>query len=152
MTLRFPGLLGLASCLALGSMTAFAQDAAAPAPAVATAAETVPAAPQEKLKLSNKWRLEVSEGANNDGTMLFRITPEGGTPQDVVVNLKKGRGEDGCARDIRDTFKAQLDQKTYKVEVDDGEDVLVKKRKGPNFEVKLVESTVKGTRVNVEKE
>jgi hypothetical protein len=28
----------------------------------------------------------------------------------------------------------------------------LKKRKGPNFEIKLVESTVKGTRVNVEKE
>jgi hypothetical protein len=153
MTFRFPRLLGFASCLALGSMTAVAQDATAPAAsAEAPVAEVAPAAAPAKLNLSNKWRLEVSEGANNDGTMLFRFTPEGGTPQDVAVNLKKGRGEDGCARDIRDTFKAQLDKKIYKVEIDDGEDVLVKKRKGPNFEIKLVESTVKGTRVNVGKE
>jgi hypothetical protein len=142
--------LGLAACLVLGSMTASAQEATAPVPADAPTAAV--AAPEAKLNLSNKWRLEVSEGANNDGTMLFRVTPDKGTPQDVVVTLKKGRGEDGCARDIRDTFKAQLDKKTYHIEIDDGEDVLVKKRKGPNFEIKLVESTVKGTRVNVEKE
>jgi hypothetical protein len=142
--------LGLAACLVLGSMTASAQEATAPVPADAPTAAV--AAPEAKLNLSNKWRLEVSEGANNDGTMLFRVTPDKGTPQDVVVTLKKGRGEDGCARDIRDTFKAQLDKKTYHIEIDDGEDVLVKKRKGPNFEIKLVESTVKGTRVNVDKE
>lgn len=154
MTSRFHGLLGLAACLALGSVNVFAQDATAPTPATAPAAEAAPAAaaPAARLNLSNKWRLEVSEGANNDGTMLFRFTPDKGTPQDVLVTLKKGRGEDGCARDIRDTFKAQLDKKIYKVEVDDGEDVLVKKRKGPDFEIKLVESTVKGTRVNIEKE
>jgi hypothetical protein len=117
-----------------------------------TAAAPAAPAPEAKLSLSNKWRIEVSEGANNDGTLLFRFTPDQGTPQDVLVKLKKGRGEDGCARDIRDTFKANLDKKTYKVEVDDGEDVLVKKRKGPNFEIKLVESTVKGTRINLDKE
>ncbi|MDH4106628.1 MAG: hypothetical protein OEV39_11020 [Gammaproteobacteria bacterium] len=143
--------LGLAACLVLGSMTVSAREATTPAPAASPTAAAV-AEPQAKLNLSNKWRLEVSEGANNDGTMLFRITPDKGTPQDVVVTLKKGRGEDGCARDIRDTFKAKLDKKTYHIEIDDGEDVLVKKRKGPNFEIKLVESTVKGTRVNVEKE
>jgi hypothetical protein len=148
MTLRFSGLFGLATCLALSSMTVIAQEATAPA----TADTAAVAAPEAKLNLSNKWRLEVSEGANNDGTILFRITPDKGTPQDVLVKLKKGRGEDGCARDIRDAFKAQLDKKIYHIEIDDGEDVLVKKRKGPNFEIKLVESTVKGTRVNVDKE
>jgi len=38
------------------------------------------------------------------------------------------------------------------IERDDGEDVLVKKRKGPNFEVKFVESTLKGTRIKIHKE
>ncbi len=153
MNSRIHGLLGLAAFLALASGPAVAQDTTpattAEQPVAVAPADAAPAAP---LKLSNKWRLEVSEGANNDGTLLFRVTPDKGTPQDVLVTLKKGRGEDGCARDIRDTFKAQLDGKIYKVEVDDGEDVLVKKRKGPDFEVKLVESTVKGTRVHIEKE
>jgi hypothetical protein len=49
-------------------------------------------------------------------------------------------------------LKKGLDEKVYKVERDDGEDVLVKKRKGPNFELKLVESTVKSVRINVKKE
>ena len=124
----------------LGSSSALAQDTPAPAAA----------APE--LRYANKWRLEVSEGANNDGVMHFRVTPKDGTPVDINVALKDGRGEDGCARDIRDAFRAALDKDTYKIEIDDGEDVLVKKRKGPDFSVELVESTVKGTRVNLDRE
>jgi len=117
----------------------------------ALAQETAPAAAPE-LSYSNKWRLEVSEGANNDGIMHFRVTPKGGTAIDIPVTLKKGRGEDGCARDIRDTFKKSLDKDVYKIEVDDGEDVLVKVHKGPDIAIELVESTVKGTRVNLNRE
>jgi hypothetical protein len=104
------------------------------------------------LSLSNKWRIEVSEGANNDGTIVFRVTPKEGTPVDVTVQIKDGRSENGVASDVREALKKSLDPKVYKVEKDDGEDVLVKKRKGPDFEVKFVESTVKGTRIGVEKE
>jgi len=128
----------------------------APLPAAAqeTTAQPVAqdAAPAPELHYSNKWRLEVSEGANNDGVMSIRVTPKGGTPIDIPVALKDGRGEDGCARDIRDAFKKALDEKLYKVEVDDGEDVLVKKRKGEAFNIKLVESTVKGTRISFDRE
>jgi hypothetical protein len=106
----------------------------------------------EALKLSNKWRIEVSEGANSDGNIVFRVTPDQGTPTDVTVAIKNGRGENNVASDIKAALKQGLDKKVYKVEVDDGEDVLVKKRKGPNFELKLVESTVKSVRINVEKE
>jgi hypothetical protein len=127
-------------------------SAVACGPAVAQqAAVTAPAA-ASVVHYSNKWRLEVSEGANNDGDMHFRLTPKDGAPVEINVHLKKGRGEDGCARDIRDAFKAALDEKTYKVEIDDGEDVLVKKRTGPDFTIELVESTVKGTRVNLKRE
>jgi hypothetical protein len=115
------------------------------------AALGTPALAQD-LKLSNKWRIEVSEGANNDGTVLFRVTPKEGTPTDVSVAIKNGRSENEVARDIRDAFRATLDEKAFHAEVDDGEDVLVKKKGGPDFEVKLVESTVTGTRINVEKE
>jgi len=120
-------------------------------PAFAQASEAA-AAPAAELTYSNKWRLEVSEGANNDGVMHFRLTPKDGTAIDIPVALKKGRGENGCARDIRDTFKKALDEDTYKVETDDGEDVLVKKRKGPDFSIELVSSDVKGTRVNLDRE
>ncbi len=117
----------------------------------ALAQETAPAAAPE-LSYSNRWRLEVSEGANNAGVMNFRVTPKGGTAIDIPVALKKGRGEDGCARDIRDAFKKSLDKDSYKVEIDDGEDVLVKVRKGPDIAIELVSSDVKGTRVNLDRE
>ena len=141
--------------IALSTLMAFAGLAALSAAAqdAATAAATSAAAPAAaELHYSNKWRLQVSEGANNDGVMHFRVTPQGGAAIDVPVSLKDGRGEDGCARDIRDTFKKALDKDTFKIELDDGEDVLVKVRKGPNVAIELVESTVKGTRVNFDRE
>ena len=92
------------------------------------------------------------KGSNNTGTLLFRVTPDKGTGTDVPVNIKNGRSENGVASDIKDTFKKMLDPKVYHVEADDGEDVLVKKHKGPNFEVKFVESTLKGTRIYIDKE
>ena len=106
----------------------------------------------DDLKLSNKWRVEVSETARSDGTIVFRVTPKDGTPTDVTVAIKDGRGENNIAGDIRDAFRATLDKGTFHSETDDGEDVLLKKRKGPDFELKLVESTVKATRINVGKE
>ena len=56
------------------------------------------------LSLSNKWRIEVHEGANNTGTLLFRVTPDKGTATDVLVNIDKGRSENGVATDIKNTF------------------------------------------------
>ena len=132
----------------LAALPAAAQESPAPA-----AAPTAPAqAAAHAMHYSNAWRIQVSEGANNDGVMTFRLTPKDGAPVAVPVSLKRGRGEDGCARDIRDTFKKALDKKFYKVAVDDGEDVLVKKRKGPDFAIELVDSTVKGTRVSIDRE
>lgn len=122
-------------------------------PAIAAVATFVAAPAQaDDLKLSNKWRVEVSEGAKSDGTILFRVTPKDGQPVDVPVAIEDGTGENNVARHIRDAFRATLDKDTYHAETDDGEDVLLKKRKGPNFELKFVESNVKAVRIHVEKE
>ena len=122
-------------------------------PAVAVVATFIATpALAEDLKLSNKWRVEVSEGAKSDGTILFRVTAKDGQPVDVPVSIKDGTSENHVARTIRDAFVATLDKEEFHSKTDDGEDVLLKKRKGPNFELKLVESTVKATRINVEKE
>ncbi len=137
--------------IALAAVSAGAQEPAAAA-APATAAAPAAAAPAPGLSYSNKWRLEVHEGANNDGVIRFRVTPKGGAAIDIPVSLKDGRGEDGCAHDIRDAFKNALDKHSYGVEIDDGEDVLVKVHKGPHIAIELVESTVKGTRVNLDRE
>jgi len=106
----------------------------------------------DDLKLSNKWRVQVSEGAKSDGTILFRVTPKDGQPVDVPVAIKDGTSENSVAKNIRDAFRSTLDKEAFHSETDDGEDVLLKKRKGPDFELKLVESTVKATRISVEKE
>ncbi len=148
MNFRTLGTLALAAGLTLPPVATFAQDPAATTPA-ATEATAAPAAP---LKLSNKWRIKVHEGANNSGTLLFRVTPDKGAATDIVVNIEKGRSENGVATDIKNMLKQALDPNTYHVETDDGEDVLLKKRKGPNFEVKFVESTLKGTRIYLDKE
>ena len=135
-----PALLAVIAILA--GQSALAQEpTAAPAPA---------ASPD--LKYSNKWRIEVKEGANNDGVARFRVTPKDGTPVEVTVNIKDGRSENGVAADVKNAFKAALDKKAYKVEGDDFEDVLVKKKSGPDFALELLESTLKGTHFDLERE
>ena len=107
MNFRTLGMLALAAGLALSSVSAFAQEPAATTPAAteATEATATPATPAAPLKLSNKWRIKVREGANNTGTLLFRVTPDKGTATDIVVNIEKGRSENGVATDIKNTFK-----------------------------------------------
>jgi hypothetical protein len=105
------------------------------------------------VKPSNKWRIEISEGANTDGTIRFALTPVGGEMTQVQVNVKEGRSENDVAKDVRDAFKAALSSEKYDIEIDDGEDVLVKnKGQAPKFTVAFVASDVKGTRVEVERE
>ena len=102
---------------------------------------------------SNKWRIQCSEGARSAGEILFRFTPKGATPFEVKVEIPKGTGENAVARRIRDTFKQTLDAKRFHVEVDDGEDVLVKKKGGaPDFDLEVVSNTVKAVRINLDRE
>jgi len=136
----------LVSSLLLASIAIFAaQSVPAQEPTEAPAASP-------DLKYSNKWRIEVKEGANNDGVARFRVTPKGEAAVEVTVNIKDGRSENGVARDVKDAFKAALDTKRFHVEGDDGEDVLVKKKSGPDFALELLESTLKGTHFDVERE
>jgi len=135
-----PALLAVIAIFAGQSVLA-QEPAAAPAPA---------ASPD--LKYSNKWRIEVKEGANNDGVARFRVTPKGEAAIEVNVAIKDGRSENGVASDVKNAFNAALDKKRFKVEGDDFEDVLVKKKSGPDFSIELIESTLKGTHFDVERE
>ena len=123
---------------------------------VASAQEAAPSTPQPAinpdLKYSNKWRIEVKEGSNNDGVARFRVTPQGEAPIEVNVSIRDGRSENGVASDVQKAFKAALDKKRFKVEGDDFEDVLVKKKSGPDFSIQLIESTLKGTHFDIERE
>ncbi len=102
---------------------------------------------------SNKWRIEVSEGAKSAGQMVFRVNPVGQNYIDVTVNIAEGQGENYVAKEITRAFRAQLPQDRYNVERDDGEDVLIKKRKGvSNFGLQLISTNVKAVRINLDRE
>ncbi len=107
----------------------------------------------DDLRYSNSWRIEVSEGANSSGEFVFHVTPKGGQTQVVTVNVDDGESEDRVARTIKNAFEKQLDTKKYDVEIDDGEDVLVKKDfTEPRFALEVISSTVKSVRLRLQKE
>lgn len=102
---------------------------------------------------SNKWRIELSGQALTTGDLIFRVTPSQGDATDVAVNIKSGRAENNVAKDVRDALAAKLSPQRYSVEIDDGEDVLVKKKDGqPDFALELIEANVQNVAIKVEGE
>ena len=102
--------------------------------------------------VENKWRLEVSGNAESAGRIVLELAPAVGEPIRATVDVPKGRGENDVAKDVRDALQAQAG-KRYNVEVDDGEDVLVKKHQGErDFVITIVENSVQGVRVEVDAE
>jgi hypothetical protein len=102
---------------------------------------------------SNKWRIELSGQALTTGELVFRVTPRQGEATDVSVNIRSGRAENNVAKDVRDALAAKLSPERFTVEVDDGEDILIKKKEGqPDFALELVEANVQNVSVKVEGE
>ena len=102
---------------------------------------------------SNKWRIELSGQALTSGALVFRVTPHQSEATDVTVNIRSGRDENNVAKDVRDALAAKLSPARYIVEVDDGEDVLVKKKEGqPDFALELVDANVQNVSIKVEGE
>jgi len=107
----------------------------------------------EAVKESNKWRLAVDGSAESAGKVELKVTPHQGAPTAVSVDVADNRHENGIAKDIRDALEAQLPVDRYKVEVDDGEDVLIKKLSGqPDFTVELVSSGLEGVSLKLKRE
>ena len=102
---------------------------------------------------SNKWRIEMSGQALTTGEIVFRVTPRQGEAVDVSVDIRSGRDENNVAKDVRDALAAKLSPDRYSVEVDDGEDILIKKKDGqPDFALELVDSNVRNVNIKVEGE
>jgi hypothetical protein len=102
---------------------------------------------------SNKWRIEMSGQALSAGEIVFRVTPRQGEAVDVNVDIPSGRSENGVAQDVRDALAAKLSPDRYSVEVDDGEDILIKKKSGqPDFALELLDSNVRHVNIKVEGE
>lgn len=97
--------------------------------------------------VENKWRLEVSGDAESAGRIVLELAPAQGEPLRATAQIVAGRSENGVARDLAAALQAQAGQR-YNVEVDDGEDVLVKKRDGErDFVITIVENSVRGVRI-----
>ena len=81
------------------------------------------------------------------------LTPKGGEPIVTETPIKKGTGENAVAKEVVKSLKKQLPPKQFHIERDDGEDVLVKRKWGAKtFAYKTVSNTVKGVRINPDKE
>lgn len=102
---------------------------------------------------ANKWRIELDGSPLKSGDMQFRVTPRQGEAIDIVASVTSGRAENHVAKDVRDAFAAKLSPERFTVEVDDGEDILIKKKEGqPDFAVELVESSVTNVNIRIEGE
>ena len=102
---------------------------------------------------ANKWRIELDGQAQKSGDLQFRVTPRQGEPIEITATIRSGRAENNVARDVRDAFAAKLSPERYSVEIDDGEDVLIKKKDGqPDFALELVESSVQNVNIRIEGE
>src|SRR5690349_19290062 len=93
---------------------------------------------------ASKWRIEFDHWAEVDGELVLRIAPAGGTAIDVPMKISKGTSVNAVADLALGALKAQLG-KGYKLEVDDGEDVIIKRTgKTPKFEVTMTSNSVTG--------
>jgi len=96
---------------------------------------------------SNKWRIKVDGEADTAGSLQLTVTPEGGTSQQIDVPVAKDLHENHVARLIRDALKKAIG-KDYHIEIDDGEDVLIKKRLGkPRLDLQLTGNSVQGIKL-----
>ena len=99
--------------------------------------------------VENKWRLEFSGNAETAGRIVLQVAPAKGKPIRVTATIPKGRAENDVARDVSAALQAAASGH-YNVEVDDGEDVLVKKHEGErDFVITVVENSVQGVKINV---
>lgn len=150
-------LVGALSLLTL-SGTAQAQNAAVNLPAESAQTEAIGTAPViageviTAPRSSNKWRIKFDESSKSDGVITFRVWTTPTTTVDVPVNVARRQTENAIARATRDAFRTALG-KGYKVETDDGEDVLVKaKGKTPRFSLALVSSTADDVDIRLHRE
>jgi hypothetical protein len=100
---------------------------------------------------ASKWRIKFDHWAEADGELVLRVAPLNGTPIDVTTRISKDTTENKAADLVEGALKAALGD-GYKVEVDDGEDVLIKRKgKTPKFEVTMVSTSVTGLNVKIRK-
>ncbi len=135
-----------------------AEPAPAPTVEVTPAVEAAPAveAPTEldrsSLKYSNKWRIKFNGEAKSDGVLVLRMVMKDDEPVVVRIDVKDGRNDDNIADDVESALQKAF-PRDFNVEVDDGEDVLVKLNAlEGRSSIALLENTAKGVKVKIRKE
>ena len=102
--------------------------------------------------VENKWRVEVSGNAESAGRIVLQVAPAKGEPIRAVASIANGRAENDVAKDVSAALQSVASGQ-YNVELDDGEDVLIKKQGGErDFVITVVENTVQGVRVEIDAE
>lgn len=101
-------------------------------------------------KTSGNWRIKFNHQTDNDGTLVLRIAPPEGTPTDVETKIPAKTSENSAADLVSKSLKAALGSKNFRIGVDDGESVIIRKRgKTRNFEVTMVSTTLTGLEVTI---
>lgn len=102
---------------------------------------------------SNKWRLQFKGSAESAGDVVIQIAPEGARAFSITVAIEEGLSENKVAKEVVTILEATLPEDIYKVERDDGEDVLIKRRyRKANFSVSIVSNSVKNIEIELERE
>jgi len=103
-------------------------------------------------KPSGNWRIGFDGRADNDGVLVLRLAPieGGGDPVEVETRIPAGTSENNAAEMVRDSLKAALGDKSYRIGTDDGEDVVIRIRgKSKKFELTMVSTTLTGLSIKV---
>jgi hypothetical protein len=118
--------------------------------AVALAGFVCLAAATAQAKPSGSWRITFDSQTEVDGVIGLRIAPIEGSPFDVEVKIPARTTENRVAHLVSDALKKALGPKNFRVGVDDGESVVVKKRgKTKNFEVTMLSPPITGLGVKL---
>ncbi len=103
--------------------------------------------------LSNKWRIEFDGKAKVEGEVELAFQQKDMPATHVVVAIPAHTHENHAAHLVRDAIRKQFGRKTFHAEVDDGEDVLVKKRGStPRFDIVVIRNTAKGLHIDLDRE
>ncbi len=100
---------------------------------------------------SNKWRLEFSGAAESAGEIVLEIAASHETPIEVKAVIDGNDGENHVARKVKRAIDRQAGR-IVDAELDDGEDVLVKRHLFRQFSIRVVSNTVKGVRIRFDPE
>ena len=106
-----------------------------------------------EAKPAGKWRITFNHAADTDGSIVLRVAPLEGTPVDVETKIPAGTTENKVADLVTAALKASLGSDNYRVGVDDGESVVIKKRgKTKNFDLTMASTSVTGLEIKIKRD